>query len=696
MEVDIEEDENEPELTYPYEEMDPLNLSPPAYELEPENAIKTAHALVKKNGKVKDEFYGKLILDLGNEVRSSVEQGTAVMEKLVEKLGNAEGKVECNKLKKELEEARFSNTFLRMQNERVERYLYWTRVRTHEFYQEMIRRGFVFKERPNEAINDNVDVAIAAERARHANVGNDARGSGPAKGQDAAPAVRKCTFKGFMKCNPTTFYSTEGAVELLRWFEKLRVFLESVSVHRAKRSFVDTRFSFMLDIDPVKIGASYVVELADGSVVSMNTVSKGCTLNLVNHVFEIDLMPIELGTFDVIIGMDWLVKHDAVIVCGEKFFRIPYGNKMLIIESDKGMSRLKVISCIKACFSEELPGLPPPRQVEFQINLVPGTVPVARALYRLAPSEMRELLPLTKLIRKDKKYEWGKEEEEAFQTLKKKLCSAPILALPEGTKDFVVCCDASLKGYRAVLMQREKEALGTNLDMSTAYHPQTDGQSERTIQTLEDMLCACVIDFGSSWDRHFSLVEFSYNNSYYASIKAAPYEALYGQKCRSLVCWSEVGDSQLTDPELIRDTTEKIVQIKNRLLAACSRQNSYADKKAKPLKFEVGDMVLLTWKGAVRFGKHRKLSPRYIRPFKILDRVGPIAYTLEFLEELIRIHSTFHVSNLKRCLADGDVVVPVDEIQLDDKLHTIEEPVEVVDREVKQLKQSRRPIVKVR
>ncbi|GJV59997.1 putative reverse transcriptase domain-containing protein [Tanacetum coccineum] len=244
-----------------------------------------------------------------------------------------------------------------------------------------------------------------------------------------------------------------------------------------------------------------------------------------------------------------------------------------------------------------------------------------------------------------------------------------------------------------------QEALGTNFDMSIAYHPQTDGQSERTIQTLEDMLRACVIDFGSSWDRHLLLVEFSYNNSYHASIKAAPYEALYGRKCRSPVCWSEVGDSQLTCLELIGDTTEKIVQIKNRLLAARSRQKSYADKRLKPLEFEVGDMVLLKvlpWKGVVRFGKRGKLSPRYIGPFKILARVGPIAYTLELPGELKGIHSTFHVSNLKKCLAEGDVVVPMDEIQLDDKLHMIEEPVEVLDREVKQLKQSRIPIVKVR
>ncbi|GJZ29038.1 putative reverse transcriptase domain-containing protein [Tanacetum coccineum] len=225
--------------------------------------------------------------------------------------------------------------------------------------------------------------------------------------------------------------------------------------------------------------------------------------------------------------------------------------------------------------------------------------------------------------------------------------------------------------------------MGTRLDMSTAYHPETDGQSERTIQTLEDMLRACVIDFGNGWEGHLPLIEFSYNNSYHASIKAAPFEALYGRKCRSPVCWAEVGDARLTGPELVHETTEKIVQIKQRMQAARDRQKSYADVRRKPLEFQVGDRVMLKvspWKGVVRFGKRGKLNPRYIGPFKVLAKVGTVAYRLELPQQLSRVHSTFHVSNLKKCLSDEPLAVPLDEIHIDDKLHFVEEPVEILER----------------
>ncbi|GKB00948.1 putative reverse transcriptase domain-containing protein [Tanacetum coccineum] len=217
-----------------------------------------------------------------------------------------------------------------------------------------------------------------------------------------------------------------------------------------------------------------------------------------------------------------------------------------------------------------------------------------------------------------------------------------------------------------------QKALGTNLDMSTAYHPQTDGQSERTIQTLEDMLCACAIDFGKGWVNHFPLVKFSYNNSYHASIQAAPFEALYGRKCRSPVCWAEVGQVKLTGLELAQETTEKIIQIKQRMQVAHDRQKSYADLKRKPMDFQVGDKVMLKvspWKGVVHFGKRGKLNPRYVRPFKVLE---------------------------KKCYADEPLAVPLDGLPFDDNLQFVEEPVKILDREVKQLRQIRVPIVKVR
>ncbi|GKD48229.1 putative reverse transcriptase domain-containing protein [Tanacetum coccineum] len=188
--------------------------------------------------------------------------------------------------------------------------------------------------------------------------------------------------------------------------------------------------------------------------------------------------------------------------------------------------------------------------------------------------------------------------------------------------------------------------------------------------------------------KHLPLVEFSYNNSYHTSIKAAPFEALYGRKCRSPVCWAEVREAQLTGPEIIHETKEKIFKIRDRMQAARDRQKSYADKRRRPLEFEVGDKVMLKvapWKGVIRFGTHGKLNPHYIGPFQILERIGPVAYRLELPQELSR-----------ECLSDDTLVIPLEEIQLDDKLNFVEEPLEIMDREVKQLKRSRIPIIKVR
>jgi hypothetical protein len=243
------------------------------------------------------------------------------------------------------------------------------------------------------------------------------------------------------------------------------------------------------------------------------------------------------------------------------------------------------------------------------------------------------------------------------------------------------------------------EALGTQLNLSTAYHPQTDGQSERTIQTLEDMLRACAIDFGGNWDVHLPLVEFSYNNSYHSSIKCAPFEALYGRECRTPLCWSETGEGKLTKLDFVQETTDKIAVIKERLKAARDRQKSYADNRRKPLEFNVGDKVLLKvspWRGTVRFGKKGKLAPRYIGPYTINQRIGPVAYRLDLPTELSNIHDVFHVSNLKKCWTDETTIVPPEDIRVDPKLQTVEEPIEILDQGSKQLRRSNIRLVKVR
>nr|GEW49749.1 putative reverse transcriptase domain-containing protein [Tanacetum cinerariifolium] len=414
------------------------------------------------------------------------------------------------------------------------------------------------------------------------------------------------------------------------------------------KSFVNVSFSHLIDIEPVKVDHSYEVELADGRVVSTNTILRGCALNLVNHLFEIDLMPIELGTFDVIIKMDCLILHDVVILCGKKEVHVTLKKRTVVVKVSSVYSKIDLQFGYRQLRVREK-DIPittfRTRYGHYEFQVMPfGLTNV--------PVVFMDLMNQEKLYAKFSKCEFwlysmkflghvinsqgvhvdqakGEEEEEAFQLLKDKLCSAPILALPEGSEDFVVYCDASLKAYflpkkktdsieklaelylkeivcrhgvpMLVISDRDslftsrfwvslQKALGTQLDLSTAYYPKTDGQSERTIQTLEDMLRACVIDFGSSWDKHLPLVEFSYSNSYHASIQASPFEALYGRKCR------------------------------------------------------------------------------------------PVAYKLELPNKLRGIHDTFHVSNLKRCFMNDDVVIPLDEVQLNDKLHFVEEPVEIMDR----------------
>ena len=243
-----------------------------------------------------------------------------------------------------------------------------------------------------------------------------------------------------------------------------------------------------------------------------------------------------------------------------------------------------------------------------------------------------------------------------------------------------------------------QKAIGTRLTMSTAFHPQTDGQSERTIQVLEDMLQACVLDHKGSWEEHLPLVEFAYNNNYQASIQMAPYEALYGRPCRSPLCWTEVGESSITGPDLIRDTSEKVSLIRQLLFKAQSRQKSYADVRRRPLEFEVGDHVFLKVmpkRGEWSRSASGKLSPRFIEPFEILERVGTRAYRLALPPSMSGFHEVFHVSMLRRYTPDPAHVVDWGEIEVETDGTFEEGPVCIVDSRDQVLRRKTMRLVKV-
>ena len=243
-----------------------------------------------------------------------------------------------------------------------------------------------------------------------------------------------------------------------------------------------------------------------------------------------------------------------------------------------------------------------------------------------------------------------------------------------------------------------QEALGTRLNFSTTFHPQTDGQSERVIKIMEDMLRSCVIDYEGSWDRHIPLVEFVYNNSFQSSIGMAPYEALYGRKCRTPLCWTELSKKKVIGPDLIQETEEKVKMIRERLKVANDRQKSYADMKRKDIRYEIGEKVFLKvspWKKVMRFGKKGKLSSRFIGPYEVIEIVGLVAYRLALPPELEKIHSVFHVSMLRRYRSDPSHVVSSETIELRPDFTYEEEPVEILAREVKELRNKKIPLVKV-
>nr|GEU71712.1 putative reverse transcriptase domain-containing protein [Tanacetum cinerariifolium] len=503
-------------------------------------------------------------------------------------------------------------------------------------------------------------------------------------------------------------------------------------------------------------------------------------------------MPIKLGSFDVVIGMDWISKYHAKIICDEKVVHIPIDGEILIIQGDQSKTQLNLISCIKTeryisrgcqvfirqviekksnengledipvvrefseVFPEELPGLPPVRQVEFQIELVPGAVPVAQGnddfvVYCDASHQGLGAV----LMQREKVIAYAsrqlKSHKENYTTHDLEL-GAVVFTLKiwrrylYGTKCMVFIDHKSLQHIlnqkELNIRQRRWLELLADYDCKIRCHPSKANvvanalsQKERIkplrvrslVMTIHPKLPSQILEaqteaikeenikaknlrgMDKAFEIHPDGTRCIKNRSWLPlfdsaiitgcfGIKATPFEALYGQKCRSPVCWAKVGDVQLTGPKIIHKTTEKIVQIRQRLQATRDQQRSYSNVRRKPLEFQVGDRVMLKvspCKGVIRFGKQGNLNPRYIGPFKILERIGPVAYKQELPEELRNVHNTFHISNLKKC-SDKSLVIPMKELRLDDKHNVVEEPVEIMDREVKQLKQSRIPIVKVR
>jgi len=234
--------------------------------------------------------------------------------------------------------------------------------------------------------------------------------------------------------------------------------------------------------------------------------------------------------------------------------------------------------------------------------------------------------------------------------------------------------------------------------MSYAYHPQTDGQSERVIQSLEDSLRTCILDHLGNWDEVLLLVDFTYNNSYQASIGMAPYEALYGKRCRNPLCWYQDGESFLLEPDLLQQTTEKVQLVRDRLQTSQSRQKAYADRRRRPLEFEAGEHVFLRvtrTTGVGRAIRSWKLSPKFLGPYQILRRIGLMAYEIALPPQLANLHPVFHVSHLRKYVFDPSHVLEVEDVQVREDFRVVVQPVAIEDHQVKERKRRATSLVKV-
>jgi hypothetical protein len=230
--------------------------------------------------------------------------------------------------------------------------------------------------------------------------------------------------------------------------------------------------------------------------------------------------------------------------------------------------------------------------------------------------------------------------------------------------------------------ERLHVALDTQLHFSSAYHPQTDGQTERVNQILEDMLRACALQYGRSWDKSLPYAEFSYNNSYQESLKMAPFELLYGRRCRTLLFWSKMGERKVFRPDILEEAEKQVHMVRENLRVAQSRQKSYADHRRRELSFEVGDFVYLKvspMRGLCHFKVRGKLAPRFIGPFKVLKKRGEVAYQLELSPQLSVVHDVFHISQLEKCLRVPEEQIPMEDLDAKEDLSYQEHPVRILE-----------------
>ncbi|GJV97473.1 putative reverse transcriptase domain-containing protein [Tanacetum coccineum] len=505
-------------------------------------------------------------------------------------------------------------------------------------------------------------------------------------------------------------------------------------------------------IEPSSLGFTYEIEISSGKLVEINKIIRNCKLVIEGHTFKIDLIPFGHGSFDVIVGMDWLSRHKAKIVCHDKVVRISLPNgEMLRVLGEKPEDKMRHLMSAKAkeamLVAKSPYHLAPFEMEELSSQLrelqdkgiirpssSPWGAPILffkkkdssfridgihvdpRYYHRFIEKFSKIAKPLTILTQKNKTYDWGEEQEEAFQILKDKLCNAPVLALPDGPEDFIVYCDALGLGIGCVLMHKgkssirdrilvaqneEAEVVNAPAEMLTlimdkahkskySVHPVAKKMyydlkdmywwlgMNKDIALYERIAMDFVIKLPRTSSGHDAIwVIEALGTRLYMSTAYHPQtdgqsKPLYGRKCHSSILWGEVGEGQGIGPEIVQETTKKISQIKYRLKTALS-----------------------PWKGVVCFQKKGKLAPRFVGPFEITKRISPVAYRLRLPQELNDVHDTFHMSNLKKCLADPTLHVPIEEIQVNVKPNFVEEPVEILEREFKKLKRSRIPIVKV-